>query len=104
MLTLVVYRASPHLLPLPTYNEALLPSIKSGKILELLWFWRGYNNNYPWEKYYFLCTPKCFWHYGRAFAFLHFISTVTVTSKLEEICDGKPLLKDIFRLFGSSSH
>ena len=91
----LVYRAPPNLLLLPTSNEALLPSIEYGEILELFLVFAGLP---PWGKFYFLSSPKCFWHCGRAFAFLHFISTVIVTSKLQEICDVKPLhkLKGIF--------
>ena len=37
----LVYRAPPHLLLLPTCNEALLPSIEYGKILELFLVFAG---------------------------------------------------------------
>ena len=77
---------------LPSMKHSFLP-LNPVRSLELFLVFAGLP---PWGKFYFLCSPKCFWHYGRAFAFLLFISTVTVTSKLEEICDRKPPHKEYF--------
>ena len=81
---------------LPSMKHSFLP-LNPVRSLELFLVFAGLP---PWGKFYFLCSPKCFWHYGRAFAFLHFISTVTVTSKLKKFVMVNRYTRNIFRLFG----
>ena len=52
----LVYRAPPHL-PLPTCNEALLPSIEYGKILELFLVFAGFT---PGENFTFCVHQNVF--------------------------------------------